>query len=1537
MSLLPFFLVCLSLYALLAFVASPWLEQRLRLERTLLSVHTTAWLALVGVLRGLCLIGALTSGFLAVTVFLLLHLRPGTTPAEIGQAVVRLQSWHDRLVGFGPYWGGFLTVVLVAGLAVFAYRSGKRRLEKAFSAVFDREFQRVVKELEAGRLEPLPETPEMTRLAAMIAEAEAKVRAVMVNSRMPAEVSNQALQELFQQIAQMRHGYILLDIRRRMDMRLDPDAAKLPEPGNWWEQLQTLLISRGLLSCLSGSSRLLYVTSLLLLVPCLMGLYSPHVGARIEAQVVEFGNIKLDLSQAQALAEWHLAEQAVLREEQQTEDEQAAEQNAAEQQAVSQRQQQDVRQLQLVHATEIKIDAEQAGTQGTEAPTPAGPPGGGSPRSGRDGAKPGEGEGRTGPAREKRQAEEMQAMADRHTREMEELRQRQAEHGQERRQRYKAQKADLNSRQQAEGGRDVRSKEASRGNSSPEQWRQTAADEGRQKTRAQTEQVKHQLQRETEGAAARLADQADERIADLYRGVTKQRLQEAKVRMGPPASELTAADRDVLREVAGYFERASAEGIQDLVPERLTGYDLRSQATRGQILRRAAKYAPAGPEAGGLQLQPALSRTPDLPPEQRFVLQAAEQAADPTVELLQVGRQAYTQLEEAARRKPSLIQALRDKLRAFQEPLTRRSLANRLAINVLGTLLSGPSPDLQVLFQGLVPEVNHVLKRTVEVRMDEAMLELLTRGDLGDSLNRMARASSDRPVVPPKEQSRLKESVRTVFSRMPEEPALADTVRHYPPSVSDIPEPHVKQRQAADSVAELSKRLSPQRPAQVAEQLSDSVNRYDDLFPGQLGAETRTERGRMLGGLSSPDFNPPRPPDTPSVGGGAGIIGGGNPRSGPAGRSGFHSGAGAEGGFSAMSPRGGGGVIFGGGNFQGGRGGSGAPMASTPRPTPSAGPTKVASGLARTNFLRARSFGALRGFARVGGVLIGQEPTEPSSPLNCLDLRWEADGPNLRLLLIDKDGQVRRSRPFRKSLVYHALTYAADGRPLAVTMATAQPLSELRILLHPTLVDTPLGYRIVELDRFVDRFSGNEKAFPGRRKAELEVRAQADLYRLARAQRLLALRDLLKSLSAYRILAKLQAEASQCLESPQLRKSAALALQEPQLFQDEQRSPLPVKKEFFDPALVQLIVATAKAGDGLDQFLERLKKEALQDFAQRWNRDRPLEQQLQRLLTPAPEFQIWSGVREQPYSIRPEILLPDEPGSLTLPFQFMLQVAFTSPPLFLDEEQREQQIESYIDKNPWEFPALREALQKRVLDALAGDAKARDILADTAEFTVLQRLFRAAFLGKLGKDFPIERLLALTEATVPASGTVRSVRTPRWNSGGGLRALAAENVRIREVAGLIQKLDKLPEHQRGAKVDQGLEMLRACRDLLEERSKQAGQLLKGLQPLLEAKPGKSDPARLQKVHQLFDGWQRFHESWLKRWAEKWDPQRFSPEAVRADEDRPTEADAARLLRRTLQAVELINLAVRMRQHLGLQVDDWQSLEEILQERPLPSL
>ena len=123
----------------------------------------------------------------------------------------------------------------------------------------------------------------------------------------------------------------------------------------------------------------------------------------------------------------------------------------------------------------------------------------------------------------------------------------------------------------------------------------------------------------------------------------------------------------------------------------------------------------------------------------------------------------------------------------------------------------------------------------------------------------------------------------------------------------------------------------------------------------------------------------------------------------------------------------------------------------------------------------ARSFRRLRAYYKVGGVLVGREPDEVAKGLDLvgIDFAFDEMGAGLTIHSTHSDGTKTTVGPYDPAVAHLALAYAADGRPVTVTIVPAPPLADRKILLHPALVDTEVGCHAIRLDQFVDRFGWN--------------------------------------------------------------------------------------------------------------------------------------------------------------------------------------------------------------------------------------------------------------------------------------------------------------------------------------------------------------------------------------------------------------------------------------------------------------------------------
>lgn len=429
----------------------------------------------------------------------------------------------------------------------------------------------------------------------------------------------------------------------------------------------------------------------------------------------------------------------------------------------------------------------------------------------------------------------------------------------------------------------------------------------------------------------------------------------------------------------------------------------------------------------------------------------------------------------------------------------------------------------------------------------------------------------------------------------------------------------------------------------------------------------------------------------------------------------------------------------------------GSPRVETPR-------------LARAS-VRSRSFVRLSGFSRVGGVLVGQSlPSDEEPVADVVAFEWRrVDALHLELTFTLRDGSKRTTQPVRTQLVRRAIEYAVDGRPLAVTMISAAPMQELKILVHPVLVDTTIGAQFVAIDRFVDEITGELTARGDANKRFMGLNA---LYRRADEIRKRTLLPLFDEKPG-NVLPDLPPATPDVL--------AGLAARDDLIGPDaSEKSVLVAKTDFYDAELVRLIASSPKNESddpvtAFDRHVQEGVKRRL-DVVLKMNRE-TAQRILKRWFQRPPEFEVWSGVRERMPERKLDALLPGSPPSGLI--RYMLQVAFTTPPVFRPEWS-EDDGSAVEDELPWEFPLIAKELEKTVRSGIDSNPERRTIEADVAEFLSLQRLFRAALSDRLGRDFPVERIDTLHAEVVDAPSD--SYPTARWNARPGAMAAFIEEL-----------------------------------------------------------------------------------------------------------------------------------------------------------------
>lgn len=400
---------------------------------------------------------------------------------------------------------------------------------------------------------------------------------------------------------------------------------------------------------------------------------------------------------------------------------------------------------------------------------------------------------------------------------------------------------------------------------------------------------------------------------------------------------------------------------------------------------------------------------------------------------------------------------------------------------------------------------------------------------------------------------------------------------------------------------------------------------------------------------------------------------------------------------------------------------------------------------------QSRDFSSLQQSPKLGGILMGRSPESATGDFR--DLRWTMDDKSITLYLRRADGSEVAAGPFEKSLISQSLAYVADDRKVVVTIVTAGK-DWRKVLLHPAFVDTQLGRDIIEFDKLVFRFVTD--CDPNVKHWNKLIYGQVFLYDIALRLRQVSVLRRLESMG--RLPAKdvaqlnaMETALDAAFSNAKTQEYLRAAIQDPAGLRVPERSVLAWGKSYFDPTLVSSL---SNCATGVDRDLDVFRICLSSRFSE--STYSVSRETIQEWFNPPPDLSPRSIAEELPYRSDNNLsYLKYEPSGSAAeklwPFQFRYEFAF--PPKAPDGSEPASD-----SRKPWEFAQLRDLVANKVLAGVEADSELRPLYKRIRDFTILQRLFRTTLEGKLGNDFPIEKLTMLMSAT---RGSVVTSKTPR--------------------------------------------------------------------------------------------------------------------------------------------------------------------------------
>ena len=331
MSLLSLGVVAACVFLVCSWFLIPRLTKKITSDRSESSIGYSASLAFLGVVRSLSLVFMLTT--IALGAILLAFSSEGTVEAsKLEQAIQQAQMLKEKLSWFSVFWSVVTCVLMGLGLTFHSRRRGRMRFAKALEMKREQEFNRLQQDFGTEHWEELPPNDLMRQVDSKLEKLD-EIANEVVESHTEEEAAEiiASMQLHADELNEMRSA---VDVQRRVDARLDPEAIELPKPRNIWQRFERFFFSEGLVASLGGGARLMYLALLVLLIPSMIGVCSGGLKQQFDDRLVQLQDLRVDYSVEKSRQDWERVRQGFLNESNEEQQLSAEEEEAIDNMAV---------------------------------------------------------------------------------------------------------------------------------------------------------------------------------------------------------------------------------------------------------------------------------------------------------------------------------------------------------------------------------------------------------------------------------------------------------------------------------------------------------------------------------------------------------------------------------------------------------------------------------------------------------------------------------------------------------------------------------------------------------------------------------------------------------------------------------------------------------------------------------------------------------------------------------------------------------------------------------------------------------------------------------------------------------------------------------------------------------------------------------------------------------------------------------------------------------------------------------------------------